>query len=66
MESVVVSFLVVIDATANPIAQSAAAINAGSKEEKFGLATIKIPTNPVNTARNLTNVNFSFKLFINF
>ena len=61
IDSVEVSFLVVIEVTAKPIAHNAAEIIAGSRDEKFGLATIRIPTKPTKIAKNLTKVSFSFK-----
>ena len=59
--SVEVNFLVVIEVTAKPTAHNAAEIIAGSKDEKFGLATISIPTKPIKIAKTLTKVSFSFK-----
>ena len=59
--SVFVNFLVAIDVTANPIAQSAAAIIAGLKVLKSGLATINMPRKPSKIANNLIKVIFSFK-----
>ena len=32
-----------------------------SRDEKFGLATIRIPIKPTKIAKNLTKVSFSFK-----
>jgi hypothetical protein len=61
IDSVEVNFLVVIEVTAKPIAHNAAEIIAGSRDEKFGLATIRIPTKPTKIAKNLTKVSFSFK-----
>ena len=59
--SVLVNFLVEIDVTANPIAQSAAATIAGLKVLRSGLATINIPIKPSKIADTLIKVIFSFK-----
>ena len=59
--SVDVSFFVVIDVIAKPIAQNAPANISGFIVKKSGLTTIKIPTNPRKITNILGLVNFSFR-----
>ena len=62
--SVFVNFLVAIDVTANPIAQSAAAIIAGLKVLKSGLATINMPRKPSKIAARLMPIIRPVLLFL--